>query len=103
MFFYFQGKRVMEITSVPEGRWMTEVFLYGKDGNLVSHWRAREKGVFFMRTLIGENGPRSDVWVNETWNPIEMRTNQGKAEAGTVVEGKWRRLITTNGLPGLED
>ena len=100
---FVEGKRVLEVTSVPEGRSSTEVYLYGKDGKLVSQWRARENGVFYMRTLYGDGGARSEVWLNNTWHAIEMRTNQGMAETGTILDGKWRRLITTNLVPGVED
>jgi len=101
--FFVDGKLVLGVTKVPEGRAETEVNFYGKDGRLISQWKARENGVFFMRTLYGEVGPRSEVWLNDTWHTIEMRTNQGKAEAGTILEGKWRRLITTNLVPALEN
>ena len=99
---FVEGKRVLEVTSVPEGRSFTEVQLYGKDGKLVSQWRARENGLFYMRTLYGEGGPTSEVWLNDSWHTIEMRTNDGKAEAGTILEGMWRRLITTNQVPAVE-
>ncbi|MBE0543220.1 MAG: hypothetical protein IH623_17895 [Verrucomicrobia bacterium] len=99
---FVEGKPVLVVTSVPEGGSSTEVYLYGKEGKLVSVWKARENGVFYMRTLFGDGVPRSEVWLNDTWHTIEMRTNQGKADAGTILEGKWRRLITTNGFPSVE-
>jgi hypothetical protein len=101
--FFIEGKSVLTVASVKEGRSETVVRFYGKDGKLVSEWKGRESGGFYMRTLFGEGSPRSEAWLNDSWHTIELRTNQGKAEAGTILEGKWRRLITTNGVPGVEN
>ena len=100
--FFIEGRLVLNVTYVEEGRAETEVLFYGKDGKLISHWKARESGQFFGRTVYGENGAKSEAWLAERWYPIEVRTDGGKPQEGVMLDGKWRRLLFTNGVPGVE-
>jgi len=99
---FVEGRLVLGVTYVPEGRAETEVNFYGKDGKLISQWKARENGVFYGRAFFGEGGAKSEAWLNESWHPVEARTNGGKIQYGTVLDGKWRHLVFTNGNTGVE-
>lgn len=100
---YVEGKLALSVASVKVGRSLTEVFFYGEDGKLHSLWKARENGLFYGRMFFDEGGTRSEVWLNASWLPVEMRTNGGKTEAWTQVDGKWRHVILTNGTTSVED
>jgi hypothetical protein len=100
--FFVQGKLVLSVASVKEGRSLTELYFYGKDGKLSSLWRAREDGTFYGRMFFDESGFRSEAWLNESWHSVEKRTNGLETNAGVVLDGKWHRLVYTNGVTTIE-
>jgi len=98
------GKLVLGVTYVPEGRAETEVNFYRNDGKLISQWKARENWLFYGRTFFGEDGVKSEFWLNDQWHNVEVRTNRGKAQSGIVVDGRWRHvMMLTNGVLGVKD
>jgi|ERR1043166_3900416 hypothetical protein len=101
---FVEGKLVLGVTYVPEGRTETEVNFYGKDAKLSSQWRARENGEFYARTFFGENSANSEVWLSNRWHNVEVRTDEGKTQSGIVLDGRWRRvMMLTNGVMGVRD
>jgi hypothetical protein len=100
---FVNGRLVLSVTSAKGGRSETEVLFYGEDEKLITHWKARENGVFYGRTFFDEAGAKSEAWLDNRWHPVVMRTNEGKPQTGIVVEGKWQHIILTNGILSIEN
>ena len=101
---FVKGKLVLGVSYVPEGRAETEVNFYGKDGKLISQWKARENGLFYVRTFFGEDSVKSEFWLNDQWHNVEVRTNGGQPQSGIVLDGRWRHvMMLTNGVLGVKN
>jgi hypothetical protein len=103
-YLFRDGKNIINVVEASNGRSQTQVIFYGKDGDPTVRWTAQStiRSYFYMREFFTNNGADGEVWWNDKWNVIEVRTNAGKAKSGITLDGQWYSLIMSNGILGLK-
>jgi hypothetical protein len=98
-YFFRDGKNIINVVEASNGRSQTEVIFYGTNGNRAVRWTAQNTvpGLFYMREFFTGDEATGEVWWNDKWNPVDVRTDGGKTKSGITLNGQWYSLVMSNG------
>lgn len=96
--FFFGGRNIMNLHREPHQPPVLDVAFFGEDGAVRAIWISRGNNAgFTSRVVYDEGEPRKDIWYDGGWHTLEHRTNDGIIYGGITIDGKWQRVMYTNG------